>query len=385
MNQIATIERPTIFKGMGPAGRRVAEAQGDVRLPEGTVLVSADNHWSIAEDIFYPAFPAHLKDRAPRLWKTPEGGLVFAVKGEPIVPPHTYSMFENMDAVLGGSRIEARQHDLDIEGIAKELIFGNCVAAFYAYPDLEVREWVFRIYNEYLSKLQAQAPGRFYGVGLVNYWDPAQARASLAEIKRLGIKAIVIPQTPRGADYRPLNYCTPDMYTFWEAIEEAGIPICFHVGEVIHDGPGGCGISVLTSLGPFRKNFGELIFGGILDRHPAIRAVFVEGDINWLPGALQHCDMIYEAYGHMLDPKIKHHPRHYWQTNLYATFMTDPAGLRMIDEIGADRVMWSNDYPHQESVFGCSWQSVQQVLDAVPADDARRILGQTAIELFDLR
>jgi predicted TIM-barrel fold metal-dependent hydrolase len=384
MSHPATADRPSIFKGMGPAPLRVPEQRGALELPAGTVLVSADNHWSIGEDIFYRDFPAHLKARAPRLWTTPQGGLVFAVDGQPLVPPHTYPMFENMDQVAGCSILEAREKDLDIEGIDKEIVFGNVIAALYTYPDLELREWIFRIYNQHLAEMQARAPGRFYGVGLINYWEPEKTRASLDEVKRLGLKTVLIPQTPRAANFEPINYREPEMWPFWEAVEEAGLPICFHVGESIQDGPGGCALSILTNLGPFRKNFGELIFGGILDRHPGIRAVFVEGDINWLPGALQHCDMIYEAYAHMMDPKIRHHPRHYWQTNLYATFMTDPAGLRLIDEIGADRVMWSNDYPHQESVFGCSWKSVQQVLDAVPAADAVKILGGNAIELFDL-
>ena len=385
MNYPATIDRPSIFKGMGPASLRVPENRGALQLPLGTILVSTDNHWSVSEDIFYRGFPAHLKDAAPRLWQSPEGAWLFTVSGEPAVPQHTHRLFAEMDLVAGSSIIEARLKDMDIEGIDKELAFGNVIAAFYTHPDLEVRNWIFRIYNQHLAEMQAKAPGRFYGVGLVNYWDPRQARASLDEIKRLGIKTVVLPQTPRTANREPINYCARDMWPFWEAIEEAGLPICFHVGEAIQDGPGGVALSVLLNLSPFRKNFGELIFGGVLDRHPGIRAVFVEADIYWVPGALQHADMIYETYAHELDPKIRHHPRHYWENNLYATVISDPAGLRLIDEIGADRIMWGNDYPHQESVYGCSWQSVRQILDAVPAGDAVKILGGTALDLFDLR
>ena len=59
-----------------------------------------------------------------------------------------------------------------------------------------------------------------------------------------------------------------------------------------------------------------------------------EGDMDWIPGALQTADMIYEAYAHELQPKIQHPPRHYWENNLHATFINDRAGLRLIDEIG---------------------------------------------------
>src|SRR5262245_36096659 len=67
----ATLVKPTIFKGMGPASGRVPEARRGRRLPENTVVVSADNHWSISEDIFYQRFPAHLKDAAPKLYRSP--------------------------------------------------------------------------------------------------------------------------------------------------------------------------------------------------------------------------------------------------------------------------------------------------------------------------
>jgi predicted TIM-barrel fold metal-dependent hydrolase len=385
MAHAATLVRPSIFKdGMGPASKRRPEPRGDRRLPEGTVVVSADNHWSIADDIFYKKFPSHLKEAAPKLYRTKEGGYLFTIYGKPLLPDLQATIFSEMDNVAGSTRMDARMHDLDIEGIDKELVFGNVVAAFYTYPDLEAREWIYRIYNEYLAEMQALAPGRFYGVGLLNYWDMAKCRSALEEIKSLGLKTFVIPQFPKGANREPMNYCLDEMRPLWEAIDEVGLPMCFHVGEQLQEGPGGCGVSMMLNFAPFRKSMAELIFGGMLDRHPSIQATFVEGDINWIPGALQTADMVYHAYAHEIQPKIEHPPRNYWEKNLHATFMSDRAGLRLIDEIGADRVMWSNDYPHQESVYGAGWTSIQDVLDVVSEDDARKILGGNALELFKL-
>jgi predicted TIM-barrel fold metal-dependent hydrolase len=384
MPESRTLSRPTIFKGQGPASQRRPEPRGDRRTPEGMVVVSADNHWSISEDIFFKGFPSHLREAAPKLCRTDAGAYLFNVRGKPLLPELHHSLFAEMDSVAGNTQIDARMRDLDIEGIDKELVFGNVVAAFYTFPDLAAREWIYRIYNEYLAETQSRARGRFYGVGLLNFWDMNQVRSSLEEIKRLGLKTFVIPQFPKAADFQPMNYCLDEMWPLWEAIEEAGLPMCFHVGEQVQEGPGGCGVSQMINFAPFRKSMGELIFGGILDRHPGIQATFVEGDINWIPGALQTADMIYEAYAHELRPKIKHPPRYYWETNLHATFINDRAGLRLIDEIGVDRVMWSNDYPHQESVYGCGWSAMQEVMDAVSEADARKILGGNAMDLYDL-
>jgi predicted TIM-barrel fold metal-dependent hydrolase len=57
--------------------------------------------------------------------------------------------------------------------------------------------------------------------------------------------------------------------------------------------------------------------------------------------------------------------------------MVDSLGLNQIDEIGIDKVMWSSDYPHNESTFGYSERSLAAVVEAVSPEDAVRIVGGT--------
>jgi predicted TIM-barrel fold metal-dependent hydrolase len=374
----------SIHTGVKLTHTRRAEARGERSLPSGTVVVSADNHWSLAEDIFFERFPDHLRDRAPRFLRDSAGACHWVVDGKSLFPASLARSLADFERVPGCTELEPRLRDLDIEGVDKELNFGNGILAFLGFPDLEVREWVFRIYNQHLSEVQTRAPGRFYGVGLINYWDMSKAAASIAELKELGLKTYLLPQNPMGADSRALNYCLPEMEPLWLAAEEAALPVCFHVGEFFREGPGGVGTAAMVQFGAFRKNLGELIFGGIFDRHPRLHVVFVEAEINWVPGALQTADMTYECYRDLIEPKIRHHPVHYWQNNCFATFTSDPVGLKLLDQIGVDRVMWSADYPHPESMFGRNWTSMQAVVDAVSEDDARKMLGGTAMKLFNL-
>ena len=85
---------------------------------------------------------------------------------------------------------------LDSEGIAKELAFPNSVLALFGWPDREVRELCFRIYNEYIAELQERSAGHFYGAGLINWWDPAGAKRTLDELKSLGLKTFLLPLYP---------------------------------------------------------------------------------------------------------------------------------------------------------------------------------------------
>jgi predicted TIM-barrel fold metal-dependent hydrolase len=58
-----------------------------------------------------------------------------------------------------------------------------------------------------------------------------------------------------------------------------------------------------------------------------------------------------------------------------ASFMVDPLGLELIDRIGVDNVMWSSDYPHNESTFGYSEKSLATVVNAVGQEDAVKIVS----------
>ena len=62
--------------------------------------------------------------------------------------------------------------------------------------------------------------------------------------------------------------------------------------------------------------------------------------------------------------------------------ITDALGLKLIEHIGVDKVMWAVDYPHAEGSWGVSEESIRQVLDAVSPEDAKKILGGNATSPF---
>src|SRR3546814_19002303 len=71
--------------GFGAPTDRRGNASGSVGLPEGTAVVSADDHISLAADILYVRFPASLKAQAPRVFYQ-EGAWALAIGGETFIP-----------------------------------------------------------------------------------------------------------------------------------------------------------------------------------------------------------------------------------------------------------------------------------------------------------
>jgi predicted TIM-barrel fold metal-dependent hydrolase len=372
---------------LGLAQDRRAEPLS-VQLPTGTVVVSADTHISLAEDIFVDQFPTSRRDQAPRVCYDPANRIYqFKLNEQTVIPGPAFPFICTHERRRGAYDIPSRLADMDIEGVQKEIAFPQLISFMQYHPDFDVRELTFQIYNRYLAELESRAPGRFYGVGMFpNYWDPQRARDHVDELRSLGLKTFRLPIQPgRAPDGSEINFMSPAFGPFWSALEEAGLPVCFHIGEGVNfASPAGLAVMMMVNLSGFRRTLSELIFGGVFDRHPTLRVVFAEGQLNWVPGALQDAELLYDSYSTLIAPRPRHRPSHYWYEHCYATFMSDAVGLSQLDWIGADRVMWSTDYPHNEGTVGYTSSAMRAVLDATTDTDARKILGGTAQEVFGL-
>jgi hypothetical protein len=210
----------------GPPNKRRVQTESGLVLPAGTEVFSADTHISVTEDIWYQRFPAAMKERAPRIWCV-NGVPTIGIGGKSFLPEGFLAVVKHYGDLPGmsASHIEARMADLDAEGVRAELAFPNELLVLLGYPDLEARELCFRIYNEYIAQLQARAPGRFYGVGVINWWDAKGARRTLDELKALGLKTYWLPLHPgKDANGKPIDFAGSTMTPVWERLKRRGSP-----------------------------------------------------------------------------------------------------------------------------------------------------------------
>jgi predicted TIM-barrel fold metal-dependent hydrolase len=377
-----TLEDP-LMKDIGLTFHRTPQTPGSNPILNGDGIISADSHWEVTEDIFYDGFPAHLKDKAPRVWFDRVWRM-----GSPTTKLTEHSI-RSLELVFTSGL-----HDLDVrleqvlaEGVSQEIVYPQNVMSLRGNPDVEVRELGFRLYNEWCAREGARHPGRFHGVGIIsNWWDPARAEAAVRQIADLGLKAMLLPTNPpNNPDGSEVNFGGEEMEPLFAAIAASGIPLTFHIGENFNlEGRGKHASFLLNVLAPFRKPFGQLAFGGVFDRNPNLKVVFAEGGMNWVASALQDAEMLYDSYDVLFEPRPKHRPSYYWHQHCYTTFQNDRLGLQLLDYIGADRVMWASDYPHPEGSYGFNYSSRQVVLDATSEEVAKKILGGTAKKVFKL-
>src|SRR3979490_690601 len=125
-----------------------------------------------------------------------------------------------------------------------------------------------------------------------------------------------------------------------------------------------------------------LIFSGALERFPNLKIVIGEAGLGWIPYVLQHMDLEWEDQFKDLDLKMK--PSEYWYRQCYATYQTDPVGIRLLDILGEDNVMWGSDYPHPDGIWPDSQEFLDRELGGVSAEPRRKVTRDTAMKLYRL-
>ncbi|HKA05269.1 MAG TPA: amidohydrolase family protein [Acidimicrobiales bacterium] len=348
------------------------------RPPAGTVVISADDH-VMEPDLWFARLPAADRDGAPRIHRG-EGGYHLTIQGESFDQPGFNSLV--VEGREGMADLDARLADMDAEAVDASFLYAS--RAMGLFTQIDDKEFVVRCYdayNEWLAELQARAPGRIYGVAVLpTMYRPEATAAYCQKLKELGFVAMQLPSHPRD-----VRYNASAMEPLWDAIEESGLPVSFHIGASgTQRGAGALGTSVTAALQPFRELWCLLAFSGILERHPGMKVVFTEGGISWVPAALFDADKQYKAYATEVRPKLAELPSFYWFRQCYATFMNDPAGLRLADMIGVDHMLWSVDYPHPEGNLGENVDVMRSIFEQLPEREARAVVGGNAARVWNL-
>ena len=176
----------------------------------------------------------------------------------------------------------------------------------------------------------------------------------------------------------------------WAAAEDAGLPVHYHtIGpRMDYD------FESLSALGrrqafavhitsfqlAMAKIIMEIIYGGVLEAHPGLKVVIGESGIGWIPYILEHMDLEWEDQ--FKDLTLATKPSDYWRRQCYATYQSDPIGIRLLDILGEDNVMWGSDFPHPDGVWPDSQEFIARELDGVSGETRRKIVCDNAAKLY---
>jgi predicted TIM-barrel fold metal-dependent hydrolase len=361
-------------------------------------LVSGDSHVNEPPNLWQSRVPAKFKDRAPRMERFEQGD-AWVIEGaiDPInfglnqcasdPPEKTTAWIKWEDCRRGGYDPAARVAELDEDNVDAELLYptprvGN--ATFWNNEDRDFHLACIRAYNDWLSEEYANhAPDRLFGLAMM---PTSGTKDALDEFDRAlalpGMQGIVLGQYPHGG-----GLISEEDDPFWAAAEKAGVPVSIHVAFATL--PAGDRSRPSAPQGEFRNTdapvrASQLIYSGVFDRFPKLQVVFAETDCGWVPYAREQLDVVVGRGLKRDIYKAKELPSYYFSRNLSWVFITDVAGLRMRDQIGVDRMLWSSDHAHSFSHYPETWKYIDKQFVGIAADEKHALLAGNALRLYGI-
>ena len=202
--------------------------------------------------------------------------------------------------------------------------------------------------NDFLAEKIALHPTRYAGFAHLGLQDPKAAADELERcVRQLGFKGALINGHTNG-EYLDAEKFFP----VWERAEALEVPIYLHPADAPSMPPNEKGYTEMAGPGwawgsETAGHVLRMIYGGVFDRFP--KSTVVLGHMGeTLPFILWRLDSRYAMLQHT--NHVKKLPSEYIQSNVMVTtagsFSSAPL-LCAILALGADRVMFSIDYPYE--------------------------------------
>jgi predicted TIM-barrel fold metal-dependent hydrolase len=375
-------------------------------------IISADSHVVEPGDLWTSGLPAEFKSRAPHVTPREDGGgLLFVPTGAaPFPVAAVFGLGRNGDELRdhmtkgyemarpSGWDPAERLKDQDIDGVAAEVLYPSLGLSLYRMPDVELQIACFKVYNDWIANYCAHNPSRLLGAGILCIWDIPGAVAEMHRCKALGLRTVMIPATPPD----DLPY-TEDYYEpLWQAAVELQLPLSMHIGT--NSGTGGkvrdsaftdamnpkakSKISqpqnYATTPQEMQKTLASLVIGGVLDRHPTLRVVLVEGDSGWMPHLMYRLDHGYEKYRSIQNTVLSRKPSEIVASQVWTTFQDDPIGPIASNLYGNGNYMWASDFPHTETTWPHSLDVVDKSFEGVDEKTKHRVTWGNVVSLYEM-
>jgi predicted TIM-barrel fold metal-dependent hydrolase len=75
-------------------------------------------------------------------------------------------------------------------------------------------------------------------------------------------------------------------------------------------------------------------------------------------------------------------PSEYFRRQMYATFQNDRIGAKLLEDVGVNNALWASDYPHGDSVWPRSHETVQSDFAHVDEAIVRKITRDNGMKLY---
>ena len=243
---------------------------------------------------------------------------------------------------------------MDAQGIAVSVLFPTMTLGLDDLPDQGFVNASAHAYNEWIRDFCASEPNRLRWAAVLPLTDLAWARTELEWAIDAGATTVMLSPIPTPGGQ---SLGSVDLDPIWARLVEAVMPAVVHAAN-----PASPTLDLVRHLAnraqwqmgvPLQLQLAvmHVIDGGTLERFPELRIGFFEGDVGWLPHWLGRLD---ETYAKMALVSGDHRRTARQQFRDQCVISGEPAdvGLALtVGTVGADRVLWASDWPHQDGAW----------------------------------
>jgi uncharacterized protein len=318
---------------------------------------------------------------------------------------------------------KARLVDMDLDDIDLAVLYPTSLLGLQSNRDVEFGSAQARAYNDWASDHVQHGEGRLFGAGaLPPMHAPEHVAGVAAEIRRVaelpGMVSVFMRPNP-AVEWKQFNHPVYD--PIWAAAEETGLPIGLHP-FLAPDLPGTCQGLRLAEL-PVAQEFETLSYGapqdedgptgqlsniyftqaisnpfdvmsslcfllsgGVCERFPELKLIFLEANGGWLVPWLERLDHHTKKFPWDV-PWLKMLPSEYFRRQCWISFDPDESMLASTAQsplVGADRIIWASDYPHPDAKFPGVTEDLAEAMAPLSAQEQRQIASETAVALYGI-
>jgi uncharacterized protein len=261
--------------------------------------------------------------------------------------------------------------------------------------DAELRLMCVEIYNDAMAEMQDASGGRLYPMALLPWWDIDACVAEAERASQLGLRGVNMTSDPQ------VQSDLPDLGDvlwgrLWDVCSSLSMPVHFHIGAS-QTTLQWFGTSPWPSLGTDQKLgigsammyvtnarvLSNIVYSGMLERHPGLKVVSVESGIGWIPFVLEALDHQADETAAGSMDYLSLRPSEYFRRQVYACYWFEKVDVAHTFELlGDDHVLFETDFPHPTCLYPDSLTYAAQGLAGVSPEVQRKVLQDNAAALY---
>lgn len=390
-------------------------------------IISVDDHTVEPPNVWRDRLPSKYHDIGPRVVRAPLKEMTFvggkfapkmgaAGDDGPIADWWVYEDLHRpltrLDTAVGYSRddiklegityeqmrpgsfsVPERLADMDVNHVQSALCFPTfprfCGQTFTEAKDRELGLLGVRAYNDWMvEEWCGGSGGRLIPLCIIPLWDIGLAVAEIRRNAARGVRAVTFSEIPTylGLPSIHSGYWDP----FFAVCQETGTVVNMHIGSSSQmpaaspDAPPA--VQAALSFNNAMASMMDFLFSGVLVKFPRLKLAYSEGQMGWIPYALERADDVWEehrAWGGVRD-LIPEPPSAYYYRQIFCCFFRDKHGVASLDKVGRDNATFETDYPHVDSTFPHTKEVALDHVQGLDDETVHKLMRGNAIRMLGL-